>query len=210
MKKIIVFLGVYLAVMGQVFADGKIPANVVPLNKEENSYIDIHEVTIGEWNVFLDFIKKVNGENSLSYTGSLPNDEICRQVYKVNDYMTNPDFQNYPVVGITYEQARSYCGWRTDNENKNRKKSNTTTYMYYLPTENDFQNAYDLQTLKTSAKSIAPVDLKAKEITNIADNVREITANKKVVIEAGANGLRFENYSEAKGNLGFRCKLILK
>ncbi|MDR1180956.1 MAG: SUMF1/EgtB/PvdO family nonheme iron enzyme [Bacteroidales bacterium] len=210
MKKVIVFLGVSLAFMSQIFADGKIPANVVALDKASNSYIDIHEVTIGDWNVFLDYIKGIDGENSLAYRGSFPNDDICRQAYKVEDYLTNPNFQNYPIVGITYEQARSYCGWRTDYENRNKKKSNTTIYMYSLPTESDLQNAYDLQTAKTSVKSIAPIDLKVKEIMNVADNVRELTVNKKVVLEAGANGLRFENYSDANANLGFRCKLILK
>jgi len=124
--------------------------------------------------------------------------------------MTNPDFQNYPIVGITYEQARAYCGWRTDNENINRKKSNTTVYMYYLPTETDFQNAYDLQTVKTKVKTISPVNTKTKELTGIADNVKEITENKKVVVEEGANGLRFENYTDAAANLGFRCKLVMK
>jgi formylglycine-generating enzyme required for sulfatase activity len=210
MKKVIVFLGISLAFMAQTFADGKIPANVVILDKATNSYIDVHEVTIGDWNLFLNYIKEVNGENSLAYTGSFPNDAICRQAYKVDDYMTNPNFQNYPVIGITYAQARSYCGWRTDNENRNKKKTNTTTYIYSLPTENDFQNAYDLQTVKTSVISVAPVDLKAKEIIHVADNVREITENKKVVTGAGANGLRFENYSDASANLGFRCKLTLR
>ncbi|MDR2409810.1 MAG: SUMF1/EgtB/PvdO family nonheme iron enzyme, partial [Bacteroidales bacterium] len=210
MKKIIVFLVVSMLFTGRLFADGKIPVNVVPLDKTSNSYIDIHEVTIGDWNVFLNYIKSVDGESSLAYQGSFPNDAICRQVYKVDDYMTNPAFQDYPVIGITYEQARSYCGWRTDNENRNKKKTNTTTYIYSLPTESDYQNAYDLQVKKTSVKSITPVNLKATELTNIADNVREITANKKVVLEAGANGLRFENYSDANANLGFRCKLILK
>jgi formylglycine-generating enzyme required for sulfatase activity len=210
MKKVIVFLGVSLVFICQVFADGRIPVNVVALDKASNSYIDIHEVTIGDWNIFLDYIKGIDGENSLAYQGSFPNDVICRQAYKVEDYLTNPDFQNYPIVGITYEQARAYCGWRTDNENRNKKKSNTTIYMYSLPTESDLQNAYDLQTTKTSVKSIVPIDLKVKEIMNVADNVRELTVNKKVVLEAGANGLRFENYSDASANLGFRCKLILK
>jgi hypothetical protein len=106
---------------------------------------------------------------------------------------------------------RSYCGWRTDNENRNKKKSNTTIYIYSLPTENEMQNAFDLQLVKTSVRTLSPVDVKAKGITGLADNAREMTENKKVVVGEGSNGLRFENYTgAAAANLGFRCKLILK
>jgi len=207
MKRIIVILGIGLTSMGQIFADGKIPANVVSLDKASNSYIDVREVTIGDWNVFLNFYKDKSVEY---YKLNLPDDAICRQAYKVDDYLTNPEFQNYPIVGITYEQARAYCSWRTDNENMNKKKSNTSTYIYSLPTENELQNAYDLQTVKTSVRTLAPVDMKAKEVTGLADNAREITENKKVVVSEGANGLRFENYTGAASNLGFRCKLIIR
>jgi formylglycine-generating enzyme required for sulfatase activity len=207
MKRIIVILGIGLTSMGQIFADGKIPANVVALDKASNSYIDVREVTIGDWNIFLNYYKERSVE---FYKMNLPDDAICRQAYKVDDYLTNPEFQNYPIVGITYEQVRAYCGWRTDNENKEKKKSNTTMYIYSLPTENEMQNAYDLQAVKTSVKTLSPVDMKAKGITGLADNAREMTENKKVIVGAGTNGLRFENYTGAASNLGFRCKLILK
>ncbi len=211
MKRIIVILGISLAYISQIFADGKIPANVVALDKASNSYIDVHEVTIGDWNIYLNYIKSTSGESSLSYQGSLPDDVICRQAYRADDYLTNPNFQNYPIVGITYDQAKAYCAWRTDNENRNRKKSNTTVYMYSLPTEDDFRMAYNLQTVKATVRFLSPVSLNASGITGITDNVKEITEDKKVVLEeGGADGLRFENYTDAMANLGFRCKLILK
>jgi len=207
MRKIVVILGVSLASMGQIFADGKIPANVAALDKASNSYIDIHEVTIGEWNIYMKYYME-ESEDHRQWV--MPNDEICRQVYKVDNYLTNPNFQNYPIVGITYEQAEDYCKWRTDNENMNKEETNTAVYTYSLPTENDLQKAYDLQTVKTSVKTISSVDVKSKEITGIADNAREMTENKKVVVEVGTNGLRFENYTGAAANLGFRCKLVIQ
>lgn len=207
MKKIIVILGVSLASMSQIFADGKIPANVVALDKASNSYVDVREVTVGDWNIMLDYYKE---RADWYYQSMLPNDELCKQAYKVDDYLTNPDFQNYPIVGITYEQAAEYCKWRTDNENLNRKKSNTTIYMYYLLTENELQNAYDLQAVKTSVKTLSSVDVKAKGVTGLADNAREMTENKKVAVGESSNGLRFENYTGAASNLGFRCKVVLQ
>ena len=211
MKKVIVIVGLGLACMSQVFADGgKVPSNFVVLDKESNTYVETSEVTIGSWNAFLSYAKELSGENSAYYQGALPNDEICRQAYKVDDYLTNPDFQNYPIVGITYEQAKAFCGWRTDNENRNKKASNTTLYNYSMLTEAEFQNAYDLQSVKTKVKTISSVNTKAKDVTGIADNVKEMTENQKVVVEEGSNGLRFEPYTDAAANLGFRCKLIMK
>lgn len=34
------------------------------------------------------------------------------------DYFENPGYNNYPVVGVTWEQARDYCDWRTDRYNE--------------------------------------------------------------------------------------------
>ncbi len=33
-------------------------------------------------------------------------------------YFENPGYNNYPVVGVTWEQARDYCDWRTDRINE--------------------------------------------------------------------------------------------
>jgi formylglycine-generating enzyme required for sulfatase activity len=210
MKKIIFIFSVSCVSVFQSFANDKIPANVVLLDKNTNSYIDAHEVTIADWLIYLNSLKEIAGENSLLYQEALPNAEICQQGYKTAFYLTDPAFLNYPIVGITYDQARAYCGWRTDNENRNKKKSVTVNYIYYLPSESDLQNAYDLQEVKTSVKSLSEVNVNAKGLTGIADNARELTENKKVVTGAGSNGLRFETYTEANAMLGFRCKLILK
>ena len=210
MKKGIVLLSLSLAVIAQSFGQGKTPANVVALPNAENTYIQVHEITLGDWNLYLNDIVSRTEANSPLYQENLPNDGICKVAYKTDNYLTNPELQNYPVVGITYNQARWYCSWRTDYENSNKKKSNAGTYIYSLPTETDYQNIYDVQKVKTSVKTISEVNTKSKEMTGIADNANEITENNKVVTGAGANGLRFENYSEAGVMLGFRCKVVIQ
>ena len=210
MKKAIVLLSLSLAVIAQSFGQGKAPANVVALPNADNTYIQVHEITLGDWNLYLNDIVRRTEENSPLYQDNLPNDDICKVAYKTDNYLNNPALQDYPVVGITYNQARWYCSWRTDYENRNKKKSNTSSYIYSLPTEIDFQYAYDVQKTKTSVNVISEVNSKSKEITGIADNANEITENKKVVTGAGSNGLRFENYTEAGAMLGFRCKVIIR
>ena len=38
--------------------------------------------------------------------------------YMSSDYLTYPAYSNYPVVGVSYEQALAYCDWRTNRINE--------------------------------------------------------------------------------------------
>ena len=213
MKKIVVILVAGLAISSQTFSQ-TIPERAVLIDKESNTYLDAYEVTVGDYLAFLNVIKDVKGENSAVYKEVLPNDAVCQQAYKTANYFTDPAYANYPMVGITYEQALIYCGWKTDKmfvEMNGTKKKPTHFYSYSLPTDVELQKAYALQTEKPTTKTIAPVNTKTKGITDLGYNVKEMTANKKVLVEEGANGLRFENYAEsASPMLGFRCKLVIK
>ena len=212
MKKVVVILAVGLALTCQTFSQ-TIPARTVLIDQETNLYMDANEVTVGDWLAFLNAIKQTDGENSIIYQESIPNDEMCQQAYKTANYFTDPAYLNYPIVGITYEQVRIYCGWRTDNVTKTMnsgKKKYTHMYAYSLPTDVELQKAYVLQTEKPTQKSIAAVNMKTKGITDLGYNVNEITANQKILVEEGANGLRFDNYTGGAHTLGFRCKLVIK
>ena len=209
MKKIVVIVVVGLAISSQAFSQ-TIPARVVLIDKESNFYMDANEVTVGDYLAFMNAIKEIDGENSAIYKEIIPNDAMCQQAYRTANYFTDPAFLNYPMVGVTYEQARVYCGWRTDQLNGPKKKP-THIYICSLPTDVELQKAAALQTEKPATRSISAVNMKTKGITDLGYNVKEITANKKVLVEEGANGLRFENYTEeASPMLGFRCKLIIK
>jgi formylglycine-generating enzyme required for sulfatase activity len=212
MKKIVVILAVGLAISSQTFSQ-TIPPRTVLIDQESGIYMDANEVTVGDWLAFLNAVKETNGENSVIYKAIIPNDAMCQQAYKTANYFTDPAYVNYPMVGLTLEQATIYCGWRTDQTflaMNNAKKKPAYMYSYSVPTDVELQKAYALQTEKPASKSLATVNLKTKGITDLGYNANEMTANKKVLVEEGANGLRFDNYTEASPMMGFRCKLVIK
>lgn len=57
-------------------------------------------------------------------------------------YFSHPSFANYPVVGITWEQAKAFTIWRTRlNENYKNSKGLPIRLDYELPTEAEFEYA---------------------------------------------------------------------
>ena len=57
-------------------------------------------------------------------------------------YFSHPGFEDYPVVGVNWSQARAFCNWRTRlNETYRSRMNDVPADDYRLPTESEWELA---------------------------------------------------------------------
>ncbi len=87
-------------------------------------YMDECEVSNKLYGEFVYWMKRVYGEEfNAKYRACLPDtaawrDKLAWREDFVDNYFRAANYQDYPVVGVSWEQAQSYCTWRTDRVNE--------------------------------------------------------------------------------------------
>ena len=105
------------------FDMGHIKKNFVKVKK--NFYVSRYEVTNQDYRSFL-YDVQVTVKGNL-YQEFLP-DTTCWLSKSGNNqpyltyYFRYPSYNEYPVVGISYNQAKAYCGWLTNKYNADPKR----------------------------------------------------------------------------------------
>jgi gliding motility-associated lipoprotein GldJ len=121
-------------VPGGTFVKGRVQDDVMrdwnntPVRVQVRSfYMDETEVTNLMYNEYLDWLERVykNQGNLYAdvYTAALPDTMVWRSPLgfnedMVNNYLRHPSFQDYPVVGVTWQQATNFAKWRTERVNE--------------------------------------------------------------------------------------------
>ena len=62
------------------------------------------------------------------------------EVY-LNLYFSHPNYSEYPVVGVSWEQANAYCAWRTDYLLRGMRGQAKYIQRYRLPSEAEWEFA---------------------------------------------------------------------
>lgn len=86
-------------------------------------YMDESEVSNQDWLDYLSWIRNTFPQDHELYYNALPDTLVWRRPLSynepyVNNYLRHPAFQDYPVVGVSWDQAQEYCQWRTDRANE--------------------------------------------------------------------------------------------
>ena len=121
------------------------PNEVVMISKD-TAYIDdegkivretINRPLSGEWDFLNTYIVNIFPDTTC-WVNDFTNSD--NEVY-LRYYFSNPTFNDYPVVGVTWEQANAFCAWRTDFLLKGLSGQARYIQRYRLPTEAEWEFA---------------------------------------------------------------------
>lgn len=123
----------------------KVPPGTVQIN--DTLFADKTEIANVHYREFLWWLLKYD---SLKYESMLPDTTVWYDATLINEnlatqfYFRHPGFNNYPVVGISYQQAIEFCKWRSDrvNELNSEKQENKRPYKsvtYRLLTKQEWE-----------------------------------------------------------------------
>lgn len=121
------------------------PDETVMISKD-TAYVDddgnIHRETInrplsGPWDFLNTYIVNVYPDTTV-WVNDFKNSD--NEVY-LRSYFSNPAYNDYPVVGVTWEQANAFCAWRTEYLLKGLGPEARFIQRYRLPTEAEWEYA---------------------------------------------------------------------
>lgn len=123
----------------------------------------------------------------------LIDDTAWKAVLESEDYFINSKYDDYPVIGVTWEGARYYCIWRTKEENK-KLEDKALQMDYRLPTQYEWEYALTFSDSKTI------VDSKELRQANKGDK------NKLGLLNLNSNVSEWTSSSDLKDN--DECKVV--
>jgi formylglycine-generating enzyme required for sulfatase activity len=116
-----------------------IPPGTVQIT--ETFFADETEVSNFSWMEYVSWTGKKYGNDSPEFKATLPDTTVWLDPAAYNKpyedyYFRHPAYRDYPVAGISYEQALAYCKWRTERVKE----------FWYIKTKKDLDIEYRLPT----------------------------------------------------------------
>ena len=126
--------------------DIQIDPNEVVMISKDTAYIDdegrvvretINRQLSGPWDFLNTYIVNVYPDTTC-WVNDFQNAD--NETY-LRNYFSNPAYNDYPVVGVTWEQANAFCAWRTEYLLKGLGPEARYVQRYRLPTEAEWEYA---------------------------------------------------------------------
>lgn len=122
-----------------------IPPGTVQIN--DTLFADDCEISNYSWLEYTSWTAAIYGKNSKEYVACLPDTLVWREKLSYNEpyvnyYFRHVAYRNYPVVGISYEQAVAFCKWRTEKVKSfltTKKDFKNQNIEYRLPTKTEWE-----------------------------------------------------------------------
>jgi len=184
------------------------PPSCVHLTK--NLFIDEAEIANIDYQEFLFYLKRDSTEEI--FNKALPQTRIYD--YSDADYFASPRYRYFPMVGLTHDQAKMYCEWRSrfvTNLYRTKYKKNVI-FKFRLPTEQEWElaasNGLDKTQHKYGIESQLTISYKvnSKASTFLADMVQsdkdESQISRDIVVTGVINDVPFN----VKRNLPYFLK----
>ena len=129
---------------GIVFKDSEYRRPPGTVQIDTNLFIDQYEITNFNWLEYLYYQEKIYGKASKIYKSCLPDTSIWVTIdtnwtHFSKHYLRHPSTRNYPVVGVTFEQAKLFANWRSDRVFEHSLiKNNTIPFTANLSADSSF------------------------------------------------------------------------
>lgn len=146
MKKLII-ASIAVALLCLSFTKEKtfVPPGTVQIN--DTLFADETEISNFSWLEYTWNTAATYGTDSKEYKSCLPDTLVWREKNSYNEpyvnyYFRHIAYRDYPVVGISYEQAVAFCKWRTDRVKMflTRKRDfKNHNFEYRLPSKEEWE-----------------------------------------------------------------------
>ncbi|MBR1593689.1 MAG: SUMF1/EgtB/PvdO family nonheme iron enzyme [Alloprevotella sp.] len=126
--------------------DHRIDPDEVVMISKDTAYVDdngnivrqtIERPLSGPWDFLNTYIVNVYPDTTC-WVNDFPN--ANNEIY-MRLYFSSPGYNDYPVVGVTWEQAQAFCAWRTEYLLKGLGAQARYVQRYRLPTEIEWEYA---------------------------------------------------------------------